>query len=373
MSDRGLALPRELPVRFPEPPDFSVGAFHNRSAHTQSIHEDRSGASGRARLIPIIHRALSLVGRYRYTRARAESLRAAIAAFAGRTMRAFGNRRGARTISIALVAGLAAFEAVLVCGAGAIGIPGVLLVRFADKGGDSQTMPNVAAFAGGESFMAKVPVPAEPEKPTPDEEPAKPASTPPDPAAEPRLAGLADIPLKPWVSEKPKADEANPDAPKAFAANSGGKEVLPWDAVEPYRFSPDGAAAADATASLPAPSAPETPRPPAIPIALPKPSAVEGWVKAKATEIKGEERGHSLYHFEFWLDAPDEVKRRLVTVAYEFNTPAVMPQSQVSSEGKTGFRIFAGGLTCADKVTVTLKFNDGQSQQVAVDGCRLVS
>ena len=50
-----------------------------------------------------------------------------------------------------------------------------------------------------------------------------------------------------------------------------------------------------------------------------------------------------------------------------------MPQSQMSSEEKTGFRVSAGGLTCADKVTVTLKFNDGQSQQVAVDGCRLVS
>ena len=48
-------------------------------------------------------------------------------------MRVFANCRGARTISIALVAGLAAFEAVLVFGAGAIGIPGVLLVRFADK------------------------------------------------------------------------------------------------------------------------------------------------------------------------------------------------------------------------------------------------
>ncbi len=71
-----------------------------------------------------------------------------------------------------------------------------------------------------------------------------------------------------------------------------------------------------------------------MPVALPKPSAVEGWVKAKATEIKGEERGRSLYHFEFWLEAPDDVKRRLVAVAYEFNTPAVMPQSQVSSEAK---------------------------------------
>ena len=287
-------------------------------------------------------------------------------------MRAGSNHRGARTISFALVAGLAAFEAVLVFGAGTIGIPGVLLVRFADKGGESEALPSVAAFAGGESFIAKITAPAEPEKQTPVEEPAKPASTPPDFGAEPRLDGLADVPLKPWVSEKPNEEEAKLERAKAFGVNSGEKEVLPWDAVEPYRLDGAPSAAADATASLPAPSAPETPRPPAIPIALPKPSAVEGWVKAKATEVKGEERGRSLYHFEFWLDAPDEVKRRLVAVAYEFNTPAVMPQSQVSSEKKTGFRIFAGGLTCADKVTVTLKFNDGQSQQVAVDGCRLV-
>ena len=131
-------------------------------------------------------------------------------------------------------------------------------------------------------------------------------------------------------------------------------------------------AAADVTAALPA-RAPETPSPPPTPVALPKPSAVEGWVKAKAIEIKGEDRGRSLFHFEFWLDAPNDVKQRLVAVAYEFNTPAVMPQAQVSSEAKTGFRVSAGGLTCADKVTVTLKFKDGQSEQVAVDGCRLVS
>ena len=95
-------------------------------------------------------------------------------------------------------------------------------------------------------------------------------------------------------------------------------------------------------------------------------------MKAKATEVRGEDRARPLYHFEFWLEPPEEVKRRLVAVAYEFNTPAVMPQSQVSSEQKTGFRVSAGGIACADKVTVTLKFKDGQSQQVAVDGCRLL-
>ena len=48
--------------------------------------------------------------------------------FAGRTMRAVGNFRGARTIGIALVAGLLVFEAALVYGAGAVGIPGLFLL-----------------------------------------------------------------------------------------------------------------------------------------------------------------------------------------------------------------------------------------------------
>jgi hypothetical protein len=45
----------------------------------------------------------------------------------------------------------------------------------------------------------------------------------------------------------------------------------------------------------------------------------------------------------------------------------------MSSEKETGFRVSAGGLVCADKVTVTLKFRDGRSQRVEVDGCKLVS
>jgi hypothetical protein len=284
------------------------------------------------------------------------------------TMRAVGNHRGTRAISFALVAGLAAFEAVLLFGTGAIGIPGVLLVRSAGQGGGGASMPSAAAF-GGESVMAKAPVPAEPAKPTPVEAAAVPQST--SPTGEARLDGLGDIPLKPWVSEKPKADAVTPEeANRPLEASTS--DALPWDAVEPYR--PDGtaSAAADVTAALPA-RAPETPSPPPTPVVLPKPSAVAGWVKAKAIEIKGEDRGRSLFHFEFWLDAPNDVKQRIVAVAYEFNTPAVMPQAQVSSEAKTGFRVSAGGLTCADKVTVTLKFKDGQSEQVAVDGCRLVS
>ncbi len=167
------------------------------------------------------------------------------------TMRAVGNHRGARTISFALVAGLAAFEAVLLFGTGAIGIPGVLLVRFADQGGGGAPMPSAAAF-GGESFFAKAPVPAEPAKPMPVEVAAAAASM--APAGEARLDGLGDIPLKPWVSEKPKADAVKPaEANRPLEASSS--DALPWDAVEPYRPSSMGPRALRLTSRLRCPRA----------------------------------------------------------------------------------------------------------------------
>ena len=277
-------------------------------------------------------------------------------------MRAVGNHRGARPISLALVAGLVAFEAVLALGTGAVGIPGVLLVRLAGGSGGAGATATSEAPEGGESVFAKLssaPAISTP-KPTPADEAAEAVS----PAAgEPRLDGLAEIPLKVW-----DRDEAESAEPQAFGENSKTREVLPWDAVEPVPFT--AATPVAAPAQSPAPEAPQATPAPAL---LPASGDVEAWVKAKATEIKGGDRARPLYHFEFWLEPPEEVKRRLVAVAYEFNTPAVMPQSQMSSEQQTGFRVSAGGLACADKVTVTLKFKDGQSQQVAVDGCRLVS
>ena len=276
-------------------------------------------------------------------------------------MRAVGNHRGARPISLALVAGLVAFEAVLALGTGAVGIPGVLLVRLAGGSGGAGATATSEAPEGGESVFAKLssaPAISTP-KPTPADEAAEAVS----PAAgEPRLDGLAEIPLKEW-----DRDEAESAEPQAFGENSKTREVLPWDAVEPVPFT--AATPVAAPAQSPAPEAPQATPAPAL---LPASGDVEAWVKAKATEIKGGDRARPLYHFEFWLEPPEEVKRRLVAVAYEFNTPAVMPQSQMSSEQQTGFRVSAGGLACADKVTVTLKFKDGQSQQVAVDGCRLL-
>lgn len=282
---------------------------------------------------------------------------------AGRIMRALVNHRGARTISLALVAGLLTFEAVLALRAGAIGVPGLLLVPFANEGGGAQPAP------GGESVVAKAGEIAEAPRPAPQPAAVQPETTAAS-AGEPNLAGLAEIPLDPpW--KQAKSDDESKDPPqKAFSPNPKGREELPWDAVEPF---PPPSETASITPAAPAAETSALPAAPKIaPVHLPASGEVESWVKAKATEIKGEDRGRPLYHFELWIDAPAEVKQRLVVVAYAFNTPAVMPQMQVSSERKTGFRVSVGGLACADKITVTLKFNDGQSQQVAVDGCRLL-
>jgi hypothetical protein len=280
--------------------------------------------------------------------------------FAGRSMRAVGNHRGARTISLALVAGLVAFEAGLVLSTGAIGIPGLLLVHLAQGNGAPQAIQGAGTQDGGETVVTKLQQVESTSEQTASIETAKNASAAP---GDQELSGLADEPS--WDRE-----HSGPAEPKAFAADSGAREVLPWDAVEPVPFdsdAPPGAAKPVETPPVAAPSHPLAP-----PVHLRESREVEGWVKAKATEIKGEDRGKPLYHFELWLEPPEQVKQRLVAVAYDFNTPAVMPQSQVSSEQKTGFRVSVGGLACADKITVTLKFNDGQSQQVAVDGCRLL-
>jgi len=68
--------------------------------------------------------------------------------FAGWAMSEVGSHRAARTISLALVAGLVAFEVVLAVTAGAIGIPGVLVVPLHEITGGG-------AASGGESVIAK--------------------------------------------------------------------------------------------------------------------------------------------------------------------------------------------------------------------------
>ena len=109
------------------------------------------------------------------------------------------------------------------------------------------------------------------------------------------------------------------------------------------------------------------------PLRLPDSTDVEGWLKAKVTEIKGADRNRPLYHFELWLEPPAAMKRRLVGVAYDFSTPAIRPQSQASSDRTSGFRVSAGGLACADEIEMTLRFDNGSVHKVVVDGCKLLS
>ena len=286
------------------------------------------------------------------------------AVFAGViSMRDVSDRHGARAIGFALAFCMVAYEAALVAGTGAFGVPGVLLVRFSGEGSFAQAVP------GGETVVSKLAEAARALSPNP-------TSLAPEPPGDASLVGLAD--KIPWEREhEAQAPEPRPKV-KAFAESSlAAADVLPWDAAEPFNPGAPSANPETAAASVPAiVSAIETAAPSAEPPAAELPLArdVETWVKGKATQFNSEERGRGrLFHFELWLEPPAKVKERLVAVAYAFDTPAVMPQAQVSNEQKTGFRVAFGGLACADKVTLTLKFNDGQSQQVAVDGCRPLS
>jgi len=280
-------------------------------------------------------------------------------------MRLVASRSRALMLALALVAGVVALEAALAFRTGAIGIPGLYLIRFADEG-SAGTPQSASPRHGGESVIAKLPESGAKPKQAAEEATG---SAPPS-GGEPTLEGLAEIPLKPWVEEE-KEEEADSATAESKTGALQAPVKLPWDAVEPVPFDPaptgpsKARSAASETAPPPAPA-------PAV-AALPAETEVAAWVKAKASEIKGHDRARPLYHFEFWVEPPQAVRERLAAVTYEFNTPAVMPQSQISHEAKTGFRVSAGGLVCADKVTVTLRFKDGRSQRVEVNGCKLVT
>ena len=207
------------------------------------------------------------------------------------------NHRGARTISLALVAGLLTFEAVLALSAGAIGIPSLLLVPLAKESGGAQP-----AASGGESVVAKLDEIAEAHRPSPQPAAVQ-SETPATATGEPNLAGLAEIPLDPPWKHEAKSETESKDSPqKAFSPDAKGREELPWNAVEPF---PPPSETGSITSTAPAA---ETPAPPPAakiaPMHLPASGEVESWVKAKATEIKGEDRGRPLYHFELWIMLP---------------------------------------------------------------------
>jgi hypothetical protein len=278
--------------------------------------------------------------------------RAANAANERVTMRTVVNHWSARRISFALAAGSIALGVALMLGWSAAEAPKPASVRLTIE---PEAMP---PRHGGETVISKL------------DEAARTLKTEPAiPVKEPTLKGLGgDIP---WERAAEPAEPTPKPAIRVFAQTANATNSLPWDAIEPVPFESvetTGATPVQASVNDTMPNRNVVPQG-----ELPASGEVERWVKAKATTLKGENRGRPIYHFELWLDAPDEIKQRLATVAYDFNTPAVMPQSQISSEEKTGFRVAVGGLACADNITVTLKFDDGRTQQVAIDGCRLLS
>jgi hypothetical protein len=169
------------------------------------------------------------------------------------------------------------------------------------------------------------------------------------------------------VREKGETNEKSAKSPL-----SGAKEELPWDAIEPVPLSSiDPSDATDDSEALLKPSIQE---PHAV--SDPPPSMtdteIRSWIRTKGAEVKGEDRGRALYHFEIWLEPPTTVRKSLVAVGYDFSSPVVMPQNQMSTDKETGFRVSAGALACPDEISVTLKFAGNATRSVVVDGCKLL-
>lgn len=162
-------------------------------------------------------------------------------------MREVGSHRAARTMSLALVAGLVAFESVLAVTAGAIGIPGVLVVPLSEIAGG-------APASGGESVIAKQrpksisstsqpPAQASAQQAVPADQIASTPTMPPpvvvdEPAVTPDVFSLA-VPIDATVnlpvaalanarsatpSQTPPADTA-PQASAATASQEDGKSA----------------------------------------------------------------------------------------------------------------------------------------------------
>jgi len=290
----------------------------------------------------------------------------------------FMRRLAARTVSV--LPGLVGTRAQRLLLAGGVAVLGGLLALGADVSGSGGASLDMRNLVGGETVVSKHAKTKGPAAASAADgfEPTSvsrlltmalvPALPRPAQDAEPNLLGLSEIPRELIWNRPPKKDDGKKR--RAFAAFSKASANLPWDAVEPVPFSPLGPTGKSAQKkTTPNGAAPA----PQAAVALPAGGEVKQWIKSKVTEIKGSARSRPLYHFELWLEPPVEMKQRLVGVSYAFNSPAIRPQSQASSDKTNGFRIRAGGLACADEVKLALRFDDGGSQTVALDGCKLLS
>jgi hypothetical protein len=305
-------------------------------------------------------------------------------------MREGGNHRGARTLSVAVAAGLVAFELGLASGAGNVGIPGFYLLRLSDLIGPSReslvAKQPADPSAGKASRLDSMPWARPQQDGTP---PAVVTTDLPPVVAEAGLpTAVAAVPavrnssIAPVVAENvpasaqmasgldmksalstlpPQAVVGEPKEEKAVAEEEKKprpapkmSEDLPWDAIQPVSVQH---------------SSPRTETPAAVPVD----EDAKAWVRAKALAPEGgiDVSGRQRYRFELWIEPPAEVKQRLVAVAYDFLSPSAQPRAQESREANTGFRVRYGDLACSEKILLLLQFQDGKSERVTIDGCGL--
>jgi len=164
------------------------------------------------------------------------------------------------------------------------------------------------------------------------------------------IPGLFEIPFNGLAALPPGHREGGVSAHRKAPSEEGSAERSPDVAALPPGPAPGGSAP---------PSADE----------------LGGWIKAQAREFVGgmDEEGNILYRFDVWLDVPETVKRRIASVDYAFDAPSAKPPSLSSKDGKTGFRVHFGALTCATAVEVKITFDDGAARAVTVDGCEILN
>lgn len=161
------------------------------------------------------------------------------------------------------------------------------------------------------------------------------------------------------VSEPPASADASAARTPAVPEQAYRKRV---------QLVPERKPAPEPEGAAPQPTTPPAPEAEALPPA----AELEGWIRATALEFAGgvDAQGNILYRFEFWLEAPAEVRRRLVEVAYDYDAPSVQPDRRQSSDKRQdGFRVRFGALSCVGALTLTLTYDDGRSQRITADGC----
>ena len=276
-----------------------------------------------------------------------------------------------RTIAATSLATFIAFQGALLIGSRTVGIPGLYLLQFNTP--EPEVTAGPVLDEGGETTVAKLPGPTA--LPRADDFFFRhPAPNPPRLAADTPKGQLDVGTLDPTalvakqLQEKPVDSSNRTRAVPPPIGGSASPVTLPWDATEPIPYSRQASLEPGTPSIEPARMAP--PDKSEATAALTADEA-QSWVRANKKTFKGANRARPMLHFELWLEPPAAMRARILSVSYDVEAGAVQPRSQQSRERQTGFRVGFGGLGCADRIRLTLRLDDGRSQEVDLDGCNL--